>query len=68
MKIADTSSEMLEAIRWLAEDEREVKRIWLAPREAELIAIWERVTLNGLIPSTNFVWGGNSDWAEKIEE
>jgi len=67
----ETSAEIMEAIWVFAEAygcASEAERIWAEPDETELLAIWERVTCNGLHPSSAFVWGaaGNA-WAADIE-
>lgn len=59
-----TSPEILSAIKWLARDSAEEHRIWQDPTEEEVLAIFERVTQNGLIPATEFVWGeSDNQWA-----
>ncbi len=64
----ETSEEIIEAIHILARrDDTEAERIWESPGEDELIAIWEVVTNNGLLPSTDFVWGHECQyWANPI--
>jgi hypothetical protein len=64
----ETSEEIIKAIHSVASgNDDEAERIWEAPIPEELIAIWEAVTKNGLIPSTNFVWGHECQyWANPI--
>ena len=76
----ETSPEIMSAILWVArgcdaeriwfalgEDETEAERIWADPSDAELLAIWERVTKNGLINASEFCWGASgSDWANNV--
>ena len=64
----ETSDEIMQAIDSLARhDYDESVRIWEEPTEAELIAIWERVTGNGLRPSGNYCWGfEGSRWAADV--
>lgn len=61
----ETSKEILEAIDWLAlGNDSEAKRIWNDPTAEEMIAIWERVTKNGLIEPEEFLWGeSGKNWA-----
>lgn len=64
----ETSTEVMEAISQLARHESEAIRIWEAPTEAEILAIWERVTKNGLIDADEFYWGATSDqWAASVK-
>lgn len=64
----ETSTEIMEAILYVAGgNETEAVRVWEAPTEAEMIAIWERVTNNGLHDETQFCWGAaGSRWASGI--
>lgn len=64
----ETSPEILEACLYVAGgDEYEADRIWDAPAESEALAVWERVTRNGQIPSTDFCWASlGSDWARAM--
>lgn len=65
----ETSPEILSAILWLAGgDERVADRVWEDPTDAEALAVWERVTKNGLIPSTEFCWGRDTgaQWARAL--
>jgi hypothetical protein len=64
----ETSVEIMDAIMWLARgDETEAVRIWEEPSEAEMIALWERVTKNGLVHANEFCWGASgSKWADGI--
>lgn len=65
----ETSDEIMEAILFVAgRSETEAARVWDSPTEAEQLAIWERVTNNGLVPADNFCWGASgSNWASDIE-
>ena len=62
----ETSKEIMEAIVFVAGgDSAEAVRIWEEPTEAELLAIWERVTQNGLHDASEFCWGcEGSKWAD----
>lgn len=65
---ADTSPAILEAI-WRAAggDEVLAARIHQDPTEEEKIAIWERVTKNGLIDARVHRWGTlGYEWAKDI--
>jgi len=65
----ETSPEIMEAILAVAGgDEKRAKMIWEdGGSEEELIAIWERVTNNGLHDATDFFWGSEgSRWANGI--
>lgn len=59
-----TSPAILAAIEWLADGDAEKEhRIWQDPTNEELIAIWERVTQNGLTPTSDFEWGeSGTNW------
>ena len=65
----ETSIELMRAILEVANgDDVVADRIWSEPTDAEMLAIWEKVTKNGLTPSTDFVWGfAGSDWAIDVE-
>jgi plasmid stability protein len=64
----ETSPEIMEAIADLAKNPAEAERIWQDPTEEEDLAIWERVTKNGLLPADDFFWGEmGSAWAKDIE-
>lgn len=65
----ETSTEIMEAILYVAgNNETQAERIWTEPTFDELLAICERVTKNGLIPSSEFCWGASgSDWADGID-
>lgn len=41
-------------------DPDEAQRIWDDPTDAEQIAIWERVTDNGLRPGADYQWGAST--------
>lgn len=61
----ETSVEIMDAILWLARgNEAEAVRIWEEPTDKEMLALWERVTKNGLVSADEFCWGAaGSDWA-----
>lgn len=65
----ETSKEIMEAIMFVAGgDSSEAVRIWEEPTEAELLAIWERVTQNGLHDASEYCWGADgSKWASSIK-
>ena len=65
----ETSKEIMEAIVFVAGgDSAEAVRIWEEPTEAEMLAIWERVTQNGLHNASAFFWGcDGSKWADSIK-
>lgn len=62
----NTSAELLDAMLYIANgDETVADRIWQDPTEAEIIAIYERVTKNGLIDPAEFKWGAcGTGWAQ----
>jgi len=62
----ETSPELMAAILYVAgNNDDEAVRVWKEPAPHELLAVWERVTKNGLIESTEFCWGASgSNWAE----
>lgn len=63
----DTSVELMEAILYVAGSEDAAVRVWEEPTEPEALAVWERVTKNGLNDSTDFVWGAaGSNWASAM--
>lgn len=64
----ETSAEILDAIYSLADgNEAIAHRIWANPSEEELLAIWEIVTKNGLLPAGDFCYGASGDkWAKGI--
>jgi hypothetical protein len=54
----ETCIEIMEAILHVAGgDGDEAARIWEDPSDRELLAIWERVTKNGLRDAREFPWG-----------
>lgn len=61
----ETSPELMSAILKVANgDETEAERIWEDATDAELVAVIEIVTNNGMHETTDFVWGvAGSDWA-----
>ena len=64
----ETSQEIMDAIRSVAGSDEIAERVWADPTESEMIHIWEGVTKNGLIASTEFCWGAEgSQWAKSIE-
>lgn len=63
----ETSVELMEAILYVAGSEEAAARLWEEPTEAEALAVWERVTKNGLIDSTDFDWGAaGANWATAL--
>ena len=58
-----TDEEIAEAIFWLSGEEADQEetpksdRIWEAPTREEWLAIWERVTGNGLRDGADYHWG-----------
>jgi len=54
-----TDEQIAEAIFYLAADDSEADAIWQDPTEAQIIAIWERATRNGLL-SDDMCWGENN--------
>lgn len=63
---SNTSPEILEAIA-KCESSRSSREIWEDPTEAEALSIWERVTKNGLLKSTDFFWGAAEEhWAAAL--
>jgi hypothetical protein len=66
-KSRETSKEIMEAISFLATSYEEAERIWATPTPEELIAIWERVTKNGLKEPEAYRWGdAGTRWADEI--
>lgn len=66
----ETSLELMRAILLVAQGDEDIaERIWEDPTDAETFAIWEIVTQNGLIPSTEFCWGksAGSNWAMDLK-
>lgn len=60
----ETSQEIIDAIVRLSQNEKEAIRIWESPTYEESLAIWERVTDNGLRDSNEYCWGASgSNWA-----
>jgi len=65
----ETSNEIIAAIEYLGkgracDSNSESYRIWSNPTMSELVFIKNRVTQNGLIASTDFVWGAaENNWA-----
>jgi len=62
-----TSPEILEAIVRQSDSARSPADIWDAPTYPEALAIWERVTDNGLRDSADYLWGEAGDaWADAL--
>lgn len=64
----ETSVELMEAIlRVAGDDEARAEQIWEdGPTDAELVAIVEIVTNNGMYETTDFFWGAEgNDWANE---
>ena len=61
----NTSPELMKAILFIAGgDDGEAVAIWADPSAAQMLAIWENVTNNGLRDSTDFCWGEEGyQWA-----
>jgi len=61
----ETSEELMRAILTVAaNDETEAARVWESPTDAELCAIVEIVTKNGMFETSDFCWGVNgTNWA-----
>ena len=58
----ETSNEIMLAILFVAGGNESVaERIWENPTDAELIAICERSTKNGLIDASDLFWGAASN-------
>jgi hypothetical protein len=54
----NTAREVAEAIWWLAGGNSDgAERIWQSPTAEERLAIWERVTGNGLRDARDYAWG-----------
>ena len=64
----ETSIELMASILAVADgNETDAARIWEDPSEAEMLAIWERVTQNGLHDASEYCWGAEgSKWADNI--
>lgn len=63
----ETSADLMAAILWVAGSEDAASRVWESPTEPELLAIWERVTKNGLIDASEFCWGAaGGNWAKEF--
>lgn len=60
----ETSTEIMEAIWYVSgRNEAEAVRVWEAPTEEEVTAIWERVTSNGVRQASEYCWGAaGSAW------
>lgn len=67
MNNLETSPEIILAINEIAPNSAIAEQIWEDPSEADLIAIWEIVTKNGLLDASTFCWGAaGADWANSI--
>ena len=66
----ETSAAIMSAIFWLMqEDENNAVKIWEDATDEQLLAIYERVTNNGLFDSSDYFWGAaGSDWAARVAE
>ena len=63
----ETSAEIMEAILVVAGSDAASVRVWEEPTYEEALAVWERVTNNGLIPSADYCWGASgSRWASAV--
>lgn len=63
-----TSEELMEAISMVAHDYAECCAIWAAPTEAQMLAVWEIVTDNGIRASSDYCWGAaGSQWGKCID-
>ena len=63
----ETSPEIMEAILYVAGSEKLAVGVWEAPSEAEALAVWERVTRNGLRESADYCWGAaGAAWAAAL--
>ena len=64
----ETSIELMASILAVADgNEAQAVRIWEDPSEAEMLAIWERVTQNGFHDASEYCWGAEgSKWADNI--
>lgn len=56
---------IIEAIAQCADESRSIEAIWESPTSEERLSVWERVTKNGLRPSTDYLWGDDPDWAPR---
>jgi len=60
----ETSPEIMEAILAVAGSQSAAGRVWEEPTYEETLAVWERVTKNGMHDSTEYCWGASgSKWA-----
>jgi len=61
----ETDVELMDAIYKVAEsDNADPVQVWEDPTDAQLVAITEVVTKNGMIETTDFCWGAaGSNWA-----
>ena len=64
----ETSPEIMEAILYVAgQSEPLAERVWEDPDQVEGLAIWERVTGNGLRAATEYTGGASgTQWAETL--
>ena len=56
----NTSIEVAEAILFIASGEKDADRIWEDATDAEILAIWEYATNNGLHDDSDLYWGIDS--------
>lgn len=63
----ETDPAVMEAIRIVAGSDSAAERVWADPTAEEALAIWERVTNNGLRDSSEYCWGAaGSKWAAEL--
>lgn len=64
----ETSSVIMDAIWHLSgHDDERAEGIWMAPSEAEALAIWECATNNGRVAASETCWGAaGSQWAVQM--
>jgi hypothetical protein len=59
--VRETDETVAEAIHYVAGgDTSNAARIWCNPSDAEWLAIWERVTRNGLTDASEYRWGAGT--------
>jgi hypothetical protein len=64
----ETSQEIIAAIFSVAQrDDVNAERIWSEPTPAELLAVWEIVTKNGLRAAADYCWGAAGyQWGDAV--
>lgn len=64
----ETSPAIMGAIWHLSgHDDERAEGIWMAPSEAEALAIWEVATNNGRVPASETCWGAaGAGWAAQL--